>query len=99
MKLKPQPIPKELPTYSTTLSNGRVVVMRQAITQDLLLLQVGDRSTIEQGIYMMVRLSQEPRLTEAEIQVLPVSDFQALSALVSKCTGQEEEEEGENPFE
>jgi hypothetical protein len=48
---------------------------------------------------MMVRLSQEPRLTEAEIQVLPVSDFQALSALVSKCTGQEQEEEGENPFE
>lgn len=99
MKLKPQPIPKDLPTFSTTLSNGRVITMRQAITQDLLMLQTGDRSEIEQGIYMMARLSQnsDPPLTEADIQVLSVKDFQALSALVAKCTGQGEEEE--NPFE
>lgn len=102
-KIRPQPIPKDLPTHSTVLSDGREVTMREAIAQDLLVLQnlYGKESEMTQGIMMMARLSAGKNpITQEEIQVLPLRDFQALSELVAKCTGMSEEEvEEPDPFE
>lgn len=72
--------------------------MRQAIAQDLVVLQgaYGDRSEVEQGIYMMARLAagKEP-IRLSEIQTLSVPDFRLLSDLVAKCTGMDLDEEEE----
>lgn len=102
-KLKPQPIPKGLPTFSAVLSNGREVTMRQAIAQDLLYISNvhGNKSDMEQGILMMARLATGDKpLTADEIQILPVQDLSILGGLVAKCTGADEsEEEDEDPLE
>lgn len=99
-KLKPQPLPKDLPTFSAVLSSGREVTMRQALTQDLLYLSNvhGNKSETEQGILMMARLATGPDpLTADQIQLLPVKDLNILGKLVAQCTGADEDEE-EDPL-
>ena len=104
-KIRPQPIPKDLPTHSTVLSTGRAVTMREAIAQDILVLQNlhGGKNEVEQGMFMMARLAtgKDPIQLE-EIQVLSLKDFQKLSELVAKCTGmgedEDEEEDEQDPF-
>ena len=104
-KIRPQPIPKDLATHSTVLSDGREVVMREAIAQDILVLQNlhGGKNEVEQGMFMMARLaSGKNPIQLEEIQVLSLKDFQRLSELVAKCTGMDsEEDEAEelDPFE
>lgn len=103
-RIKPQPIPKNLPTYTTTLSDGRVVEMRQALTQDMLYLQSvhGSKSEVEQGIYMMAKLATGKNpITIEDIQVLPVKDLYILGELVARCTGSssdDDEEVDEDPL-
>lgn len=75
--------------------------MREAIAQDLLIMQslYGGKSEMEQGLYLMSRLATGKNpITLEEIQVLPLRDFQALSELVAKCTGMSQEEEDQIPF-
>jgi len=99
--LKPQPIPKDLKTFDTVLSDGRKVVFREAITQDLIYIQNvhGKKSETEQALYMMARLATGDKpITLGELQVLPLKELNNLSALVSKCTGYEDEVEAD-PFE
>ena len=91
--IKSLPIPKDLPTFSTVLSGGKEVTMRQALTQDILYLSNvhGKKNELEQGMYMMVRLSvgKDP-LTLEQLQLLPVKDLYRLGDLVSQCTGESE---------
>lgn len=99
--MKAQPIPKNLPTFDTVLSDGRKVVFRQAIAQDLIYIQGvhGKKTETEQGLYMMARLATgEKPITLNELMVLPLKELNSLSELVAKCTGFEEEDE-DVPFE
>ena len=100
-RLRQQPLPKDLPVYSRTLSNGRVVEMRQALTQDMLYISNihGSKSELEQGIFMMARLAtgKEP-ITIDEIQILSVQDLYTLGELVAQCTGSSGVEEDEDPL-
>lgn len=84
------------PTYETTLSDGRKVIMREMSARDLLFMEknmskVGD---IERGMRIAERLSIEPgKITFPEIQKLNIRDFRKVSELAAKSGGVENEDE------
>lgn len=88
-------VPKGLPTFETTLSNGRVLVLRQALAQDIML---ADRKTeasdnMGKGILLLLSLSAQSKnpLTEEEIMTSSPAVFEEMSEFLAVAMGGEED--------
>jgi len=89
--------PKEmkLETFSTTISDGREITIREMTGRDLIymekeLTKAGD---VERGMRIIDRLIVgEDKITYDEILDLGVRDFKKLSELVAKANGTDEED-------
>jgi hypothetical protein len=96
----PTPNLAGLQTFSSTLSDGREVVVREMTGRDLLYLEEelsgkGESRTI---YHLLERLNVgSVTLTFDEIADLPVKDIKKLSALVSKANGTDNDQDGEDP--
>ncbi len=84
-----------LETYSTTLSDGREITIREMTGRDLVymekdLTKAGD---VEKGMKVIERLIVgDEKITYDEILDLGVKDFRKLSDLVAKANGTDEED-------
>ena len=84
-----------LETFSTTLNDGREIVIREMTGRDLIymekdLTKAGD---VEKGMRIIERLIVgEDKITYDEILDLGVRDFRKLSELVAKANGGDEED-------
>lgn len=91
---KKKSMPK-LETYSTTLSDGREITIREMTGRDLIymekdLTKAGD---VEKGMKIIERLIiGDDKITYEEILDLGVRDFRKLSDLVAKANGTDEED-------
>jgi len=91
-KKKPMP---NLETFSTTLSDGREITIREMTGRDLVymekdLTKAGD---VEKGMRIIERLIVgDDKITYDEILDLGVKDFRKLSDLVAKANGTDEED-------
>jgi hypothetical protein len=91
---KKKPTPK-LETFSTTISDGREITIREMTGRDLIymekdLTKAGD---VEKGMRIIERLIVgEDKITYEEILDLGVKDFRKLSDLVTKANGTEEDD-------
>jgi uncharacterized protein YtpQ (UPF0354 family) len=91
-KTKPM---SNLETFSTTLNDGREIVIREMTGRDLIymekdLTKAGD---VEKGMRIIERLIVgEDKITYDEILDLGVRDFRKLSELVAKANGGDEED-------
>ena len=84
-----------LTTYSTTISDGREITIREMTGRDLIymekdLTKAGD---VERGMKIIERLIVgDDKITYDEILDLGVKDFKKLSDLVAKANGDDEED-------
>lgn len=84
-----------LETFSTTISDGREITIREMTGRDLIymekdLTKAGD---VEKGMRIIERLIVgEDKITYEEILDLGVRDFKKLSELVSKANGGDDED-------
>jgi hypothetical protein len=91
---KTKPMPK-LETFTTTLSDGREITIREMTGRDLIymekdLTKAGD---VEKGMRIIERLIVgDDKITYDEILDLGVKDFRRLSDLVAKANGTDEED-------
>ena len=84
--------------FSTTLSNGRVVTMREMNAGDLLYLEksLGNAGDMERSLKLAVRLScEDGRVTYDDLQRLKMKDLRLVTALLGDAggTGDEEDED------
>lgn len=85
----------KLETFSTTLSDGREITIREMTGRDLIymekdLTKAGD---VEKGMRIIERLIVgDDKITYDEILDLGVKDFRKLSDLVGKANGTDEED-------
>jgi hypothetical protein len=90
---KKKAMPK-LETFSTTLSDGREITIREMTGRDLIymekdLTKAGD---VERGMRIIERLIVgDDKITYDEILDLGVKDFKKLSELVAQASGADEE--------
>jgi len=95
---KTKAMPK-LETFSTTISDGREITIREMTGRDLVymekdLTKAGD---VEKGMRIIERLIVgDDKITYDEILDLGVKDFRKLSDLVAKANGTDEDEEDPN---
>ena len=91
---KTKTMPK-LETFSTTLTDGREITIREMTGRDLIymekdLTKAGD---VERGMRIIERLIVgDDKITYDEILDLGVKDFRKLSDLVAKANGSDEED-------
>ncbi len=91
---KSKSMPK-LETFSTTLTDGREITIREMTGRDLIymekdLTKAGD---IEKGMRIIERLIVgDDKITYDEILDLGVKDFRKLSDLVAQANGSDEED-------
>jgi uncharacterized protein YtpQ (UPF0354 family) len=91
---KEKNMPK-LETFSTTISDGREIMIREMTGRDLIymekdLTKAGD---VEKGMRIIERLIVgDDKITYDEILDLGVKDFRKLSELVAKANGTDEED-------
>jgi len=84
-----------LQTFSTTISDGRTITIREMTGRDLIymekdLTKAGD---VEKGMRIIERLIVgEDKITYDEILDLGVRDFKKLSTLVSEASGGDDED-------
>jgi hypothetical protein len=90
---KKKAMPK-LDTFSTTLSDGREITIREMTGRDLIFLEKDTKSgDVEKGMRVIERLIVgDEKITYEEILDLGVKDFRKLSELVSKANGTDEED-------
>jgi uncharacterized protein YtpQ (UPF0354 family) len=91
-KAKVQP---SLQTFSTTISDGREITIREMTGRDLVYLEkdLAKEGEISKGMKIIERLIvSEDKITYEEILDLGVRDFRKLSELVSKANGGDEDE-------
>jgi hypothetical protein len=83
----------KLETFSTTLSDGREITIREMTGRDLVFLEKDTKSgDVEKGIKVIERLIVgDEKITYDEILDLGVKDFRKLSDLVAKANGTDEE--------
>ena len=85
----------KLETFSTTISDGREITIREMTGRDLIymekdLTKAGD---VERGMRIIERLIVgDDKITYDEILDLGVKDFRKLSDLVAKANGGDEED-------
>jgi hypothetical protein len=92
-KPKAQP---QLVTYSTTLSDGREVTIREMTGRDLLYMEkdLSKAGDVEKGMKIIERLCVGiTKLTYDEVLDLGVRDFRKVSDLVGQASGTDEDED------
>lgn len=81
-------------TFSTTLSDGRTIEIREMTGRDLLFMEkeLGKAGDVERGMKTIERLVVgSEKITYEEILDLGVKDFKKLSDLVAKASGMEDD--------
>jgi hypothetical protein len=89
-------------TFTTTLSNGRQIVLREMMAGDLLYLEksLGNLGDTERSLKLIVRLStSEGRVTYEDLQKLKMKDLKKVTDLLTQASGVEEDDEDEFPNE
>jgi hypothetical protein len=84
-----------LSTYSTTLTDGREITIREMTGRDLIYMEkdLGKAGDVEKGIKIIERLIVgDDKVTYEEILDLGVRDFRKLSDLVAQANGADEED-------
>jgi len=92
----------ESETFTTTLSNGRQIVLREMMAGDLLYLEksLGNLGDTERSLKLIVRLStSEGRVTYEDLQKLKMKDLKKVTDLLTQASGVEEDDEDEFPNE
>lgn len=90
-----KPSAPALNTYSATISDGRVITIREMTGRDLVFMEkdlskIGD---VEKGMKIIERLIVgEDKITYDEILDLGVRDFKKLSALVADASGADDDD-------
>lgn len=85
---------KIVETYSTTISDGREIQIREMTGHDLLFMEkeLGKAGDVERGMKIIERLVVgSDKITYEEILDLGVRDFRKLSDLVAKASGTEDD--------
>ncbi len=93
----PTPKKKAMPkleTFTTTLSDGREITIREMTGRDLIFLEKDTKSgDVEKGMKVIERLIVgDEKITYDEILDLGVKDFRKLSDLVAKANGTDDED-------
>jgi hypothetical protein len=91
-KKKAQPA---LETFSTTLSDGREITIREMTGRDLIFMEkdLSKAGDVEKGMKIIERLIVgDDKVTYEEILDLGVRDFRKLSDLVAQANGGDEED-------
>ena len=89
-KKKPQ-----LETFTTTLSDGREITIREMTGRDLIFMEkdLTKAGDVEKGMKIIERLIVgDDKITYEEILDLGVKDFRKLSDLVTKANGDSDED-------
>ena len=89
-----EPKQKKVETYSTTISDGREIQIREMTGRDLLFMEkeLGKAGDVERGMKIIERLIVgSDKITYEEILDLGVRDFRKLSDLVAKASGTEDD--------
>jgi hypothetical protein len=89
-------VPFEGETFSTVLSTGRTVTIREMAAKDLLFMEktLGKLGDMERGMKMVERLSVgENGITFPEIAALSLKDFRKVSSLLNDAGGLDDEDE------
>ena len=84
-----------LETFSTTISDGREITIREMTGRDLIFMEkdLTKAGDVEKGMRIIERLIVgEDKITYDEILDLGVKDFKKLSDLVSQASGADEED-------
>ena len=90
---------QEADLFSTTLSNGRVVTLREMNAGDLLYLEksLGNSGDTERSLKLACRLScGDGRVTYEDLQKLKMKDLRRVTSLLTKA-GDVEDDEDEFP--
>ena len=98
-QVKKASVQPSLHTFSTTLSDGRVVTVREMTGRDLLYMEkeLNKAGDVERGTRIIERLCiGDDKITFDEVLDLPFRDYKKISELVAKANGDEENEEGTN---
>jgi hypothetical protein len=91
---KKKPMPK-LDTFTTTLSDGRDITIREMTGRDLVYMEkdLAKEGDVSKGMRIIERLIVgDDKITYDEILDLGVKDFRKLSDLVAKANGTDEED-------
>jgi hypothetical protein len=91
---KKKTMPK-LETFSTVISDGREIVIREMTGRDLVFMEkdLSKAGDVEKGMKIIERLIVgDDKITYEEILDLGVRDFRKLSDLVAKANGGDEED-------
>lgn len=84
-----------LETFSTTISDGRTITIREMTGRDLIFMEkdLSKAGDIEKGMKIIERLIVgEDKITYEEILDLGVRDFKKLSNLVAEASGSEDDD-------
>jgi hypothetical protein len=87
---------KNILTFSTTLSDGREIIIREMTGRDLLYMEkdLSKAGDVEKGMKIIERLSVGiNKITYEEVLDLGVRDFKKISELVGQASGADEEED------
>lgn len=93
---KPASPKKDILTYSTTLSDGREIIIREMTGRDLLYMEkdLSKAGDVEKGMKIIERLSVGiNKITYDEVLDLGVRDFKKISELVGQASGTDEEDD------
>ena len=88
--------------FSATLSNGRVVTLREMNAGDLLYLEksLGNAGDMERSLKLAVRLScADGRVTYEDLQKLRMKDLRLVTSLLGDAGQTDDEDEDEFPNE
>jgi hypothetical protein len=92
---KAKAMPK-LETFTTTLTDGREITIREMTGRDLIYMEkdLNKAGDVEKGMRIIERLIVgDDKITYDEILDLGVKDFRRLSDLMAKANGTDEEED------
>lgn len=85
----------QLETYTTTLSDGREITIREMTGRDLLYMEkdLSKAGDVEKGMRIIERLIVgDDKVTYDEILDMGVRDFKKMSELVAKASAADEED-------
>lgn len=92
---KPSSEAHSLQTFDTTLSDGRVITIREMTGRDLIYMEedLAKYGETKKSFYLIERLNVgEHKVTFDEVADLTLKDIKKLSELVGKANGSEEED-------
>jgi len=93
--VKPTP-EKKIETWSTTLSDGRIVTVREMTGRDLIYMEkeLGKLGDVEKGMRIIDRLSVgDHKISYEEVLDLGVRDFKKISDIVGEASGASDDED------